>query len=58
VVAEKVLNHSVGRIQRTYQRNDNVDERRDALVKLDAFIQVMVHPGANNVAFLPAASGR
>lgn len=55
VVAEKVLNHSVGRIQRTYQRNDNVEERREALVKLEAFVLSMVKPAASNVAFLATA---
>lgn len=54
-IAERCLNHSVGRIAKTYDQGDYLDERRAALEKLDAFVQRLLNP-TSNISFLPKAS--
>ena len=48
-VAEKCLNHSLGRIERTYNRNELLEQRRDALQKWTDYVYSLVTP-ADNVA--------
>ena len=56
-VAERCLNHSLGRIAQTYDHYDYLKERRDALEKWEAYVYRLIAPGNSNVAFLPAARG-
>jgi len=57
-IAERCLNHSIGRITQTYDVGDYLTERRAALEKWAAYVDRLLSPGAS-VAFLPAAgSGR
>jgi integrase len=53
-VVERCLNHSLGRIVQTYDQGDYLDERREALLKWDAYVLRLLHPEASNVSFLPA----
>ena len=48
-VAEKCLNHSLGRIERTYNRNELLEQRRDALQKWTDYVYSLVTP-ADHVA--------
>jgi len=43
-VAERCLNHSLGRLVTIYDRGDYIDERRAALAKLDALLASMPVP--------------
>ena len=54
-VAERCLNHSLGKVADIYDRGDYVNERRDALEKWSAYVERLVAPQGSNVAFLPAA---
>lgn len=56
-IAERCLNHSLGKLVRTYDRGDYLKDRRDALDKWDAYIARLLNPEASTVAFLPAAGG-
>jgi len=51
-VAEKCLNHSLGRIERTYNRNELLEQRRDALQKWTDYVYSLVTP-ADHVAVAP-----
>lgn len=53
-VAERCLNHSLGKIAETYDRGDYLDERRAALEKWSAYVERLVAPGEAKVAFLAA----
>ena len=52
-ICERVLNHSLGKIGETYDRHDYLDERREALLKWDAYVARLLAPEQSNVAFLP-----
>jgi hypothetical protein len=52
-VAERCLNHSLGKIAATYDVGDYLTERRAALEKWDAYVERLVSPGEAKVAFLP-----
>jgi integrase len=56
-IAERCLNHSLGKIATTYDVGDYIAERRAALEKWDAYVQRLISPAAAKVAFLPAAKG-
>jgi integrase len=49
-VAEKCLNHSLGRIERTYNRNELLEQRREALQKWADFVYLSVTPRDNVAA--------
>lgn len=53
-VAERCLNHSLGKITTTYDVGDYVAERRAALEKWAAYVERLGAPGESKVAFLPA----
>ena len=48
-VAERCLNHSLGRIVQTYDTGEYLEERREALEKWDAFLLGLLNPGAAKV---------
>jgi integrase len=48
-IAEKVLGHAVGNIESTYDRYSYAEEKADALRRLAALIERIVHPPADNV---------
>jgi integrase len=54
-IAERCLNHSVGRIAKIYDQGDYLEERRAALEKWDAFLLRLVQPEATNVIPMQAA---
>ena len=56
-VAEKCLNHSLGRIVQTYDPGDFFDERRAALEKWDAYLLRILSPTTSKVAFLADGVG-
>ncbi len=56
-IAERCLNHSLGKITAIYDQGDYLDERREALEKWAAYIERLVAPAESKVAFLPAAGG-
>jgi integrase len=51
-VAERCLNHSLGKITTTYDVGDYLAERRAALEKWAAYVQRLVSPSENKVAFM------
>jgi integrase len=53
-VAERVIGHAQGALERTYNRFAYVAEKRDALEKLASHIAGLVDPKAGNVVQLPA----
>ena len=54
-IAERSLNHSLGKIATTYDVGDYVAERRAALEKWDAYVQRVVSPTHSKVSSLLAA---
>lgn len=54
-VAERCLNHSLGKVADIYDRSDYLNERRAALDKWTAYVERLVSPEQAKVAFLPAA---
>ncbi|MCG7977449.1 MAG: tyrosine-type recombinase/integrase [Candidatus Thiodiazotropha endolucinida] len=46
-IAEKCLNHSLGRIDKTYNKNTLLDKRRQALEKWAVFVDSIVHERDN-----------
>jgi len=54
-IAEKCLNHSLGRIAETYNTNPMMDQRREALEKWGDYVQVVTQQH-DNVTSLEAAS--
>jgi integrase len=48
-IAEKVLGHSVSGVHGTYDRFAYLDEKADALARLAALIDGIVHPRASNI---------
>ncbi len=56
-VAERCLNHSLGKIVETYAVGDDyLGERREALEKWDGFVQGLVNPQAAKVIPIPTAA--
>ena len=55
-VAEKCLNHSLGRIVATYDKDDMLEPRRVALAKWEAFVLRLVSPKSTNVVPFPQAA--
>jgi integrase len=53
-IAERCLNHSLGKIARTYDRGDYLEERRQALTRWAAHVEKLVTPAAAR----KGASGR
>jgi integrase len=51
-IAERCLNHSIGRITHTYDVGDYMRERRDALEKWTAYLVHLISPNKAKVAFL------
>jgi integrase len=54
-IAERCLNHSLGKIVRTYDRGDYLADRRAALEKWDAYVLRLLDATSTNV--VPLASG-
>lgn len=48
-IAERVLNHSLGKIVATYDQHDYFDERREALQLWSEYVLRLVDPAASNV---------
>jgi hypothetical protein len=48
-IGERVLGHVVGGVAGTYDRHAYVDEKADALARLAALIDSIVHPRPANV---------
>jgi integrase len=46
-ICELCLNHSLGRIEKTYARSDLLDQRRDALEKYADWVDLVVNPRDN-----------
>ena len=46
-IAEKCLNHSLGAINATYNKNSYLDERREALERWEQFLMLQVNPQQN-----------
>ena len=55
-IAERCLNHRLGKLVATYDQHDYLDERRAALEKWAAFVERLVAPERSNVAFLPTVT--
>jgi len=53
--AEKCLNHTLGKIKRTYNRNQLLEQRRDALQKWADFVDLLVTDRVNVVRIGGAA---
>lgn len=51
-IAERCLNHSLGKITATYDVGDYVSERRQALEKWATYVERLLAPRQSNVAFL------
>jgi integrase len=56
-IAERCLNHSLGRVAGIYDRGDYLPQRRAALEKWASYVERLIEPGARSVAFLPALAG-
>ena len=54
-VAEKCLNHSLGRIEKTYNKNTLLKQRRAALDSWSEYVGLVVHD-RENVSVIGAAS--
>jgi len=54
-IAERCLNHSLGRISKIYDRGDYVEQRRDALGRWDAFVARLVTGQGAEVVGISAA---
>jgi len=46
-VAEKCLNHSLGAINATYNKNSYLNERREALERWNEFVSLQINPQSN-----------
>ncbi len=46
-IAEKCLNHSLGRLNCVYNKNTYIDERREALARWNEFVMLQVNPQEN-----------
>ena len=57
-VAERCLNHSLGRIAQTYDHYDYLKERRAALELWEGYVHRLLEPDASKVVFLAGATGR
>jgi integrase len=55
-IAEKVLGHAVGNIESIYDRHSYAEEKADALRRLAALIEQIVHPPGDNVVPLHEAA--
>jgi integrase len=55
-IAERVLGHAVGGVERVYDRHHYDDEKADALRRLAALIERIVNPPADNVVPLHEAA--
>jgi integrase len=51
-ISERVLGHAMGAIEGTYDRHSYIDEKRDALEKLAAMVERILHRAAANVVAL------
>jgi integrase len=51
-IAERCLNHKLGRILHIYDQHDYFEERKAALLKWDVFLQRLLAPADSNVRFL------
>jgi integrase len=54
-IAERVLGHSIGGVEGTYDRHDYDAEKTDALAKLAAAVERIVNPPEGNVVEFPTA---
>ena len=54
-ISEKCLNHSLGRIERTYNRSTLLEQRREALLKWADYVDLLVTDRANVVRMDGAA---
>jgi len=57
-IAERCLNHSIGRIGQTYDHYDYLKERRAALELWEGYVHRLLEPDASKVVFLPGATRR
>jgi integrase len=53
--SERVLGHAIGGVEGVYDRHEYFDEKSEALRKLAALIEMIVHPPADNVVPLHEA---
>jgi len=53
-IAEKCLNHSLGAINATYNKNTYLNERREALERWEQFFMLQVNPQENVINFIKA----
>jgi integrase len=56
--AERVLGHTIPGVAGIYDRYEYVDEKRDALMKLAAKIDLIIEPRAGNVMAFPEAAAQ
>jgi integrase len=54
--AERVLGHVIGGVRETYDRHEYLDEKRDALEKLAALVEIILAGPADNVIFFAEAA--
>jgi integrase len=57
-IAERCLNHSLGKIVHTYDQFDDLEQRREALERWDAFILGLLNPEAAKVIPLVVEGSR
>jgi integrase len=57
-ISERVLGHVIRGVEGTYDRHSYADEKRDALEKLAAMIERILHPAPSNVATLAERRAR
>jgi len=55
--AERVLGHVIGGVRETYDRYEYLDEKREALGKLAAAVEVILKPPTDNVVRFPRTAG-
>jgi integrase len=53
-IAERVLGHVISGVHGVYNRHDYTDEKADALTKLAALIENIIHPPTDNVVAFAA----
>ena len=56
--AERVLGHTIPGVAGVYDRYEYVDEKRDALVKLAAKVDLIIEPRAENVVAFPQTAAQ
>jgi hypothetical protein len=57
-IAERVLGHTIGGVEGIYDRHEYSDEKADALARLAALIDAIVHPQPAKIVPLKPARGK